>query len=140
MENLNFRIAVKAFITNGNAVLLLRRRKDDVHKPDAWDIPGGRLEPGENPFDGLRRETREEGGMDIDIRMPLDVHHFTRDDGQKITMIIFWCIPRSNEVLLSNEHQEYVWQSVSAPKKFPDWLHQSIQNFLKIDPKERDQR
>jgi len=30
------------------------------HKPGTWDIPGGRLELGEDPFLGLKRETHEE--------------------------------------------------------------------------------
>jgi len=41
----NFRIAVKSFIVNEkNELLLIKRRDDDVHKPGAWEIPGGRLE------------------------------------------------------------------------------------------------
>ena len=54
-----FRIAVKSFIMNSeNKLLLIKRRSNDVHKPGQWDIPGGRLELGEDPFLGLKRENK----------------------------------------------------------------------------------
>jgi 8-oxo-dGTP diphosphatase len=45
--------------------VLLGRRADD---PSAglWDIPGGFLDEGEHPLDGLRRELREETGLEIE--------------------------------------------------------------------------
>lgn len=128
-----FRIAVKALIVDQGKALLLKRRKDDVHKPDSWDIPGGRLDVGENPFDGLKREALEEAGIDIDIVMPIDVNHFVRDDGQKITMIIFLCYPKSTNIQVSHEHQEYIWADVVTEKdRFPDWLTKVLENLSKI--------
>ncbi len=103
-------IAVKALIINKRGkVLLIKRDENDSHKPGTWDFPGGRLEPGENPFEGLRRETMEETGLDIEVKSPLNIHHFTRDDGQVITMITFLCIVKADEVSLSSEHTEFAW-------------------------------
>jgi 8-oxo-dGTP diphosphatase len=114
----NFRIAVKSFILNDkNEVLLIKRRDKDVHKPGAWEIPGGRLEIGENPFDGLKRETKEEVGLDIEIKNPIKVNHFVRDDGQKITMLVFLCRPLSDNIVLSEEHTEFVWLSLNEAKE-----------------------
>lgn len=127
----NFRNAAKAFIVNDGRVLLMRRRSNDVHKPGAWDIPGGRLEQGEDPFLGLKREVQEEAGIGVDIKMPIDIHHFTRDDGQKITMIVFWCVPDSLDIILSEEHQEYKWALLENEAEFPEWMSSIRQNFLK---------
>jgi len=132
----DFRIAVKAFIREKNKILLLKRRTNDTHKPNTWDIPGGRLALGENPYEGLKRETKEETGLDIEIIMPIDVHHFTRDDKQKITMIIFLCKPISKDIILSEEHQEYKWLEIDKKEEFPDWLKpilDKIENNLIID-------
>jgi ADP-ribose pyrophosphatase YjhB (NUDIX family) len=44
--------------------LLLGRRARPPYK-DTWDLPGGFLETNEGPFEGLRRELREELGVGI---------------------------------------------------------------------------
>ena len=109
----NHRIAVKAVVRNQeDEVLLIKRAADDVHCPDVWEIPGGRLDNGESPFGGLQREVSEEVGLEIEIGKPLCVDYFIRQDGQQITMIIFECVLVDGEVTLSHEHTEYKWLGV----------------------------
>lgn len=128
--------AAKAFIVKDGAVLLLKRRPNDVHCPAAWDIPGGRLNLGESPYLGLARETKEETGLEIEIQKPLDVHFFTREDGQVITLMIFLCSPKSEEITLSEEHTEYQWLKLdSDPELFPKWL-QGVRAML-VDERHR---
>jgi 8-oxo-dGTP diphosphatase len=57
--------AVSAFVRDDEGRVLLARR---AHEPDAglWDSPGGFLEEGEEPLDGLRRELLEETGLTIE--------------------------------------------------------------------------
>ncbi len=132
MEN-NFRNAAKAFIVSDGKLLILKRRPNDAHKPGAWDVPGGRLEPGESPFEGLKREAMEEANLAIEIIMPLDVHHFIRDDGQKITLMIFLCKLVRGELKLSEEHTEYKWLDLnSSAEEFPEWLSKPIENYKKL--------
>ena len=129
---MDFRIAVKSFIVNSNKhLLVIKRRSNDVHKPGVWDIPGGRLELGEDPFLGLKRETKEETGLGIDILAPLHIQHFTRDDGQKITMLIFLCKALSNDVKLSDEHTNFTWADIKE-KIIPEWLTEPCKNFEKF--------
>jgi 8-oxo-dGTP diphosphatase len=47
---------------DGSRVLLLRREIFIL-----WDLPGGEIEPGENPADAAVRECREETGVDIAV-------------------------------------------------------------------------
>jgi len=52
---------VYAYITDGNHLLVF----DHLHFPEAGtQVPGGTLEPGEDPDAGVMREAREETGLD----------------------------------------------------------------------------
>jgi 8-oxo-dGTP diphosphatase len=59
---------VSALVADDQGRILLARRK---FEPEAgkWDLPGGFLDEREEPLDGLRRELREEAGIEIE---PLD--------------------------------------------------------------------
>ena len=129
----NFRNAAKAFIIKDGKVLLIKRRPNDPHKPGAWDIPGGRLELGEDPFDGLKREVKEEINLEVEIIMPISVNHFVRDDGQKITLTIFLCKILNREIKLSEEHSEYQWVALEdAPKQVSNFFDPTFANLKRI--------
>ena len=68
-------------------------------------------------------------GINVDVLNPLKIHHFTRDDGQKITMITFLCKPITNLVDLSEEHTEYIWCNIE--ESFSK-LHPAFHEELKI--------
>lgn len=122
-----FRVAVKSFIVENGKVLAIKRASDDVHKPNVWEIPGGRLEIGEDPREGVKRETKEEVGLDIDVLLPFSTKSFQRDDGQMITMIIFLCKPISNKIVLSEEHSDFEWIPLSESKeKLVSFFHSDI--------------
>jgi 8-oxo-dGTP diphosphatase len=128
----NYSNAAKAVIIKDNKVLLIKRRPNDPHRPSEWDIPGGRLNPGENPLDGIKREVREETTLEIAILLPLAIQHFTRQDGQIITLIIFLCKPSPGEIKLSEEHTEHQWLPLSsAGDDFPFWLQPVIQTIFR---------
>lgn len=55
--------AVEGLLVRGGKVLLARRAVEP--RRGYWDVPGGFLEEGEGPLDGLRRELREETGLEI---------------------------------------------------------------------------
>ncbi|MBI2607675.1 MAG: NUDIX domain-containing protein [Candidatus Doudnabacteria bacterium] len=127
---INFRIGVKAFIVEDGKLLMIRRRKDDPHNANQWDLPGGRVDLGEDPRTGLVRETKAETNLDIKLLLPLDVQHFTRQDGQIITLLFFLCEKKSDSILLSHEHQEYKWEDLSNFEiEVPDWLEPVLINY-----------
>ena len=50
----------------GSRVLICQRKRT-ARYPLKWEFPGGKIEPGEQPRDALRRELEEELGIDARI-------------------------------------------------------------------------
>jgi len=54
---------VAGILERNDTILICRRRADQPHALK-WEFPGGKLEAGETPDGALRRELREELGID----------------------------------------------------------------------------
>ena len=103
------RLAVTAYIIRDNKFLLLKR----TTPPLIWGLPGGRLEPDENPNEGIRREIMEETGLTVDIIAPADIWY--GDFGRGIFVSIdYLAVYKSGEVLLSEEHSDFSWSSIES--------------------------
>jgi 8-oxo-dGTP diphosphatase len=59
-------LGVAAVVWNDRHEILLIRRAKEPRKGQ-WSLPGGKVEFGETLEDGLRREIREETGLEVDI-------------------------------------------------------------------------
>ncbi|MET7573534.1 NUDIX hydrolase [Streptomyces sp. NPDC005492] len=58
---------------------------------DRWDLPGGILEAGEDPVGGLRREIREELGVDCRVGQLRSVDYGASDwEGAEVLMLTFF--------------------------------------------------
>ncbi|MCC7570201.1 NUDIX domain-containing protein [Candidatus Micrarchaeota archaeon] len=130
---MNFAAAVKALIVDKDKILLIKRKISDAHCPGEWELPGGRLEPGEDPIEGLKREIKEETGLEIEVVTSLGIKYFQRDDGQKIFLINFLCRSLKIEFKLGNEHDEIEWIEIEEAKKkiHPAFL-EAIERFEKL--------
>ena len=68
-------------------VLLVR------HVEGRWQIPGGAIDPGERPDEALRRECREEAGIDVKVGRVVGVyggpeHTATYANGDRVGWIV----------------------------------------------------
>jgi len=52
---------------------LITRRRADAHLGGLWEFPGGKREPGESLEECLRRELREEVGIEITEPAPFQI-------------------------------------------------------------------
>ena len=64
-----FRVSVSALIFEEEKVLLAHRRAIDW-----WNLPGGAVDPGETVDEALRREVREETGLEIEVGQLVGVY------------------------------------------------------------------
>lgn len=68
------RAAIILLVDPAGRVLLQLRDEHAPVAPNQWGVPGGSLEPGEEPEAGVRRELLEETGLHVDGPLTLFWH------------------------------------------------------------------
>ena len=108
----------------GTEVLILKRSLEESYLPGVWDVPGGALEWGEDPFEGVARETKEEAGLLI-LNAKLFDYYSNVDSGKQkhfVTLIFVAEHEGDREPILSEDHSEYAWISKEEVKDY-DLIH-----------------
>jgi 8-oxo-dGTP pyrophosphatase MutT (NUDIX family) len=68
-----FNFAQKAFIVKEGKLLMVKKSKDDPKNPNKWEVPGGRMKFGEMIEEHIKREVKEEVGLDIKVGDPFAI-------------------------------------------------------------------
>lgn len=72
--------AQKAFVCRGDTVLLVQKSQDDPHNPGRWELPGGRMNFGEDVDAHLVREVLEETGVTVVPGAPVHIWQWVMSD------------------------------------------------------------
>jgi 8-oxo-dGTP diphosphatase len=73
-------VVVAAAVVERDGRFLLTRRRRGTHLAGHWEFPGGKCEPGETEEACLRRELREELGVEIRVGRPILATRYTYPD------------------------------------------------------------
>jgi 8-oxo-dGTP diphosphatase len=101
-------VSVKGVVIRDGCVLLLANERGE------WDLPGGRPDHGEDHRAALRREVREETGLEVEVGAAIDGHLFEVLPGRFVRILPFACrLAGKSDVVLSHEHLETRWQPLA---------------------------
>jgi len=117
-------VSVKGVVVRAGKVLLLRNDRAE------WELPGGRIEPGETPEQCVAREIREESGWRVDPGPVLDtwLYHIEAV-GRHVFIATYGCHPVGDtRPVLSHEHREIGLfdEHEAARMPMPDGYKRSI--------------
>jgi 8-oxo-dGTP diphosphatase len=87
--------------------VLIAQRPHGKHMAGGWEFPGGKLEPGEDPFAGLQRELREELGVEIHAAERLIAYEHTFAD--RCVFLDLWLVSEFSGEARSLEDQPLQW-------------------------------
>jgi mutator protein MutT len=100
-------VSVAGIVVNDAGEVLVIRRRDNGH----WEPPGGVLELGETFEEGVRREVREEAGIDVRVERLTGVY---KNMKRGIVALVFRCTPLNEPTRTTNEAIEVRWMQVQS--------------------------
>lgn len=127
--------AVKAIIEKDNKYLFLTQKL--VSGKIIFDIPGGKVEKDENPYETLKREVKEEIGIEIEINEPVGLFWFNNEKlNMQIVCTAFKCKAKSYEFNIDSNPAdenilEYKWLTLDEIINSDKILNKSLKELFK---------
>lgn len=83
-------VVVSAGVVIERGRVLLTQRKAGAHLEGKWELPGGKVEAGEDPRAALVRELDEELGITVHVGEIVDVTFHRYEDADKAVLLLFF--------------------------------------------------
>ncbi len=135
MKNNPFKLVVRALIKDEKGELLILKRS--VHSrsnPGLWELPGGKVEPGEDFDHALVREIKEETGLNISLKKAIGVAQQDHTHRHSVHIILEVEVD-SGEFKISEEHEDFKWIPIEKLNNFKlaNWLDSFLQDNIQIN-------
>jgi 8-oxo-dGTP diphosphatase len=108
-------VGVGAVVVEGDRVVLIRRGQ--APRAGEWSLPGGRVELGETLEDALRRELREEVGLEVEIGPIVETFdRIHRDPAGRVryhfVIVDFLCRPTGGVLCAGDDACDAAWATL----------------------------
>lgn len=128
---------VAGAILDGRGQVLAALRGPDMHLSGHWELPGGKVEPGESDAAALVRELAEELGVEVAV----GAHLGTSEVDGRVRLVAYACTLREGRPQ-AREHAELRWVDAAglhglawAPADVP--LLPAVGQCLRVVPEPR---
>lgn len=123
IDPLNKPIKVACAIIEKEDKVLCAQRSEKMKLPLKWEFPGGKVESDEDLITCLKREIKEELGVEIEVleQLPSNFHIYSNF---KLELIPFRCSLQTFEIDLL-EHSRIVWLPVEKLNNL-DWAEADV--------------
>lgn len=115
-----FPVSIKGVIRIGPRFVLLRNERDE------WELPGGKLEYGEDPPVCLAREIQEELSLDVTVAELIDCWLYRIVEGVEVVIVTYGTVyGGTDQPKLSTEHKEvglFTLQEIDTLKIPPGYV------------------
>jgi 8-oxo-dGTP diphosphatase len=111
MSEVVLQVGVKVLLKNSNSSYLLLRRNPKKY-PEVgpkWDIVGGRINPGTPLIENLKREVKEETGLELTSHVRLIAAQDILKIPEKHVVRLTYTGEIEGEPKLDGDHMEYKW-------------------------------
>jgi 8-oxo-dGTP diphosphatase len=89
---------IVGIVTDGAGRVLVAQRPAGKHMAGSWEFPGGKLNPGESPLAGLKRELDEELGIGVEDAEPFVEQRFHYAD-RSVRLDVWWVLSYAGKAL-----------------------------------------
>lgn len=133
------KVFTKALIIFNKRVLMIKRSSYDSSGAGEWDIPGGGLQFGEDPLDGIYREIKEETGLTAHVDKLLLATTIIKSSTRQSIGLTYLGYADSDNVTLSHEHTDFIWATMEQFKErlpkpqLDDYTRHNIFDILNIN-------
>jgi 8-oxo-dGTP pyrophosphatase MutT (NUDIX family) len=118
--------SIKGVLLVDRQVLLVKNSRDE------WELPGGRIDKGEDYAQTVSREFAEELSLNVAIRAPIDSYLFEVIPGRRVLIVTYGCtLVGEFRPALSHEHTEHCLWPVErlSELNLPAGYRRSIENW-----------